>query len=90
MACAALLAAYLLNNVALLSFASLIEKRGLPLGDERSLRFTSGLTEGTESVVAYAAICLLPARAATIAWVFSAMVLVTVGQRVLLAVRTLG
>jgi len=41
-ACAALLAAYLLNNVALLSFASLIEKRGLPLGDERSLRFPRG------------------------------------------------
>ncbi len=88
-ACAALLAAYLLNNVALLSFASLIEKRGLPLGDERSLRFTSGLTEGTETVIAYAAICLFPAQAATIAWVFSAMVLVTVGQRVALAVRTL-
>lgn len=89
-ACAALLAAHLLNNVALLSFASLIEKRGLPLGDERSLRFTSGLTEGTETVIAYAAICLLPAHAATIAWVFSAMVLVTVGQRVALAVRVLG
>ncbi len=86
-ACAALLAAYLLNNIALLSFASLIEKRGLPLGDERSLRFTPGLTEGTETVIAYAAICLLPAHAATIAWVFSAMVLVTVGQRVALAVR---
>jgi len=54
---AALLAANLLNNVALLSFASLIEKRGLPLGDERSLRFTAGLTEGTETVIAYAAIC---------------------------------
>ncbi len=88
-ACAALLAAYLLNNVALLSFASLIEKRGLPLGDERSLRFTSGLTEGTETVIAYSAICLFPAQAATIAWVFSAMVLVTVGQRVALAVRVL-
>jgi len=88
-ACAALLAAYLLNNVALLSFASLIEKRGLPLGDEHSLRFTAGLTEGTETVIAYAAICLLPAHAATIAWVFSAMVLVTVGQRVARAVRTL-
>ena len=48
-ACAALLAAYLLNNAALLSFASLIEKRGLPLGDERSLRFTSGLTEDGSS-----------------------------------------
>jgi len=89
-ACAALLAAYLLNNVALLSFASLIEKRGLPLGDERSLRFTSGLTEGTETVITYAVICLLPAHAATIAWVFTAMVLVTVGQRVALAVRVLN
>ena len=46
-ACAALLAAYLLNNVALLSFASLVEKRRLEYGDERSLRFTPALTEGT-------------------------------------------
>jgi len=85
-----LLATYLLNNVALLSFASLIEKRGLDLGDERSLRFTAGLTEGTETIVAYALICLLPAHAGTIAWVFAAMVLVTVAQRVRLAVVTLG
>lgn len=84
-----LLAAYLLNNVALLSFASLIEKRGLPLGDERSLRFTAGLTEGTETVLAYAAICLLPDHAATIAWIFAAMVMITVGQRIALATRTL-
>lgn len=89
-ACAVLLAAYLLNNVALLSFASLIEKRGMDLGDERSLRFTAGLTEGTETVIAYVAICLLPEHAGTIAWVFAAMVLFTVGQRVALAVRMLG
>ncbi len=89
-AVAALLAAYLLNNVALLTFASLIEKRGLPSSDEHSLRLTPGLTEGTETVIAYTAICLLPAHAATIAWVFSAMVLFTVGQRVALAVRVLG
>lgn len=89
-ACAALLAAYLLNNVALLSFASLIEKRGLPLGDERSLRFTAGLTEGTETVLAYTAICLLPMQAETIAWIFTALVLITVGQRVALAARTLN
>ncbi len=84
-----LLAAYLLNNVALLSFASLIEKRGLGLGDERSLRFTSGLAEGTETVLAYGAICLLPAHAATIAWIYSAMVIITVIQRVGVAIRTL-
>ncbi len=89
-ACTVLLAAYLLNNVALLSFASLIEKRRLTLGDERSLRFTAGLAEGTETAIAYVAICLLPAHAGTIAWVFATMVMVTVGQRVALAVRTLS
>ncbi len=89
LAATVLLAAYLLNNIALLSFASLIEKRGLDLGDERSLRFTAGLTEGTETILAYAAICLLPAHAATIVWIFAALVMITVGQRVALAVRTL-
>ena len=89
-ACAALLAAYLLNNVALLSFASLVEKRRLPHGDKRSLRFTAGLTEGTETIVAYSAICIVPAHAATIAWIFAAMVLFTVGQRVDLARRVLS
>lgn len=89
-ACCALLVAYLLNNVALLSFASLVEKRGLAYGDERSLRFTTGLTEGSETIVAYSLICLVPAHAGTIAWVFCAMVLVTVAQRVALARQVLS
>ncbi|GAC1573544.1 MAG: CDP-alcohol phosphatidyltransferase family protein [Candidatus Dormibacteria bacterium] len=88
-AASALLVAYLLNNVALLSFAALIEKRRLGLGDERSLRFTAGLTEGTETIAAYIALCLLPRSATTILWLFTALVLVTVGQRVRLAVLTL-
>jgi phosphatidylglycerophosphate synthase len=88
-ACTALLAAYLLNNVALLSFAALVEKRRLDFGDERSLRFTPGLTEGTETILAYVVFCLVPSRAEIVAWVFAAMVLFTVGQRVQLAVRTL-
>jgi len=89
-ACSALLAAYLLNNVALLSFASLVEKRRLAFGDERSLRFTPGLTEGTETILAYVAFCLVPGSADTVAWVFAGMVLFTVGQRIRLADRTLG
>ncbi|MDQ3066833.1 MAG: CDP-alcohol phosphatidyltransferase family protein [Actinomycetota bacterium] len=88
-ACTVLLAAYLLNNVALLSFGSLVEKRRLPFGDERSLRFTSGLTEGAETIVAYAVICVIPGQAAVIAWVFAAMVLFTVAQRLVLARRVL-
>ncbi len=89
-ACCALLAAYLLNNVALLSFASLVEKRGLDLGDERSLRFTPALTEGTETIVVYCLFCLLPDRAELTAWIFTAMVLVSVAQRIDLARRTLS
>ncbi len=90
LACCALLAAYLLNNVALLSFASLVEKRRLDLGDERSLRFTPALTEGTETIIVYCALCLLPGEAQLIAWVFTAMVLVSVAQRLDLARRVLG
>lgn len=89
-ACTALLAAYLLNNVALLSFASLVEKRRLAYGDERSLRFTTGLTEGAETIIAYSAFCVIPGHAAAVAWVFSGMVLITVGQRVALARRVLS
>lgn len=88
-ACVFLLAVYLLNNVALLSFASLVEKRSLDFGDERSLRFTGGLAEGTETVIAYAAICIWPAEAALIAWIFAGMVAVTVAQRLIVSVRVL-
>ena len=88
-ACAALLAAYLLNNVAQLSFASLVEKRRLGFGDERSLRLTPGLTEGTETILAYAAFCLFPGDARWVAWIFTAMVLFTVGQRLVMARRVL-
>lgn len=88
-AASALLASYLLNNVALLSFSSLIERRGLALGDERSLRFTTGLTEGTETIACYALVCLVPEHAGSIFWVFTGLVLITVSQRLALAIRTL-
>lgn len=89
LAACALLASYLLNNVALLSFSSLIERRRIALGDERSLRFTTGLTEGTETIACYVVVCLVPEHAGSIFWVFAGLVMVTVGQRVALAVRTL-
>ena len=61
----------------------------MTLGDERSLRFTAGLAEGTETIAAYVLICLLPAHAEIIVWAFAAIVGVTVLQRVRLAVATL-
>lgn len=89
-AATALLAAYLLNNVALLGYASLAEKARHERVDERTLRLTPGLTEGTETILAYCAICLLPGHAATVAWVFTGLVLVTVLQRVRQAVEVFG
>jgi phosphatidylglycerophosphate synthase len=90
LACVALLATYLVNNVALLSFSSVIERRRLPFGDERSLRLLPGLAEGTETIVVYILFCLLPADSAVIAWAFAGIVAVTAGQRVQQAVTTLN
>jgi hypothetical protein len=72
------------------SRSSLVEKRRLAFGDERSLRLTPGLTEGTETIAAYVLLCLVPQHAAVVVWVFTGMVLITVGQRLALARRALG
>lgn len=68
---------------------SLVEKRRRACGDERSLRLTPGLTEGAETVLAYVAFCLLPAHAEVVEWIYAAMVLLTVGQRIRMAARAL-
>ncbi|HET9073559.1 MAG TPA: CDP-alcohol phosphatidyltransferase family protein [Solirubrobacteraceae bacterium] len=90
LACVTLLAAYLVNNVVLLGFSSMVERLGLELGDERSLRFTTGLAEGAETIVVYTLFCLLPGASTTIAWAFAGLVALTALQRVLAAVSVLG
>lgn len=90
LACVALLATYLVNNVVLLSFSSVVERLHLPLGDERSLRLTTGLAEGGETIVAYALFCLFPRSATEIAWVFAAVVALTAIQRVAQAIQVLS
>ncbi|MDQ6729690.1 MAG: CDP-alcohol phosphatidyltransferase family protein [Actinomycetota bacterium] len=82
LACVVLLAAYLINNVALLAFSSVIERLGLTLGDERSLRLTTGLAEGGETIVVYVLFCVLPGSSTAIAWTFSGLVALTAVQRV--------
>jgi phosphatidylglycerophosphate synthase len=90
LACVVLLATYLVNNVALLSFSSMVERLRLEFGDERSLRFTTGLAEGAETIVAYVLFCALPSASQTIAWCFAGVVAVTAGQRVVRAVTVLS
>ena len=88
LACLVLLVAYYLSGTAFLALSPLLERRG-GQRDGRSLLFVGGLAEGTETVLAYVAFCLLPAHAETIAWVFAAMVGITALQRVGLGVVSL-
>lgn len=94
-ACLVLLATYYVSGTAFLALSSLLERRGHRLADlrvardGRSLRFVGGLAEGTETVVVYVFIGLIPDQAAFIAWVFAAAVAITAGQRVFLGVRLL-
>jgi phosphatidylglycerophosphate synthase len=95
LACVALLAAYYVSGTALLALSSLAERssqagRGRArLGDERSLRFTGGLAEGTETIVVYVLLFVLPGSAAVIAWAFTAAVAVTAVQRIAFGLRLL-
>lgn len=90
LACVVLLGAYYVSGTAFLAFSSLAERRRLAVGDERSLRFVGGLAEGFETILVYAAICVAPGHAASIAWAFAAVVGVTAMQRIVGAVRLLG
>lgn len=87
-ACLALLVTYYLSGAAFLLLAPHLQARGAR-GDGRSLFFVGGLADGTETVVAYVALCLAPAHAAIILWVFAAMVGLTAIQRTALGIRTL-
>lgn len=93
-ACAALLFAYYLNGSAFLAISGLAEKQArVVVVGERSLQFVRGLTEGTETITAHALFALLgavrPSAVPVAVWVFTAMVLVTVGQRVRFGWRVL-
>ncbi len=95
LACVALLAAYYVSGTAFLALSSLAERsaqagrRRIRLGDERSLRFTGGLAEGTETIAVYVLLFVLPGSAAVIAWGFTAAVAVTAIQRIAFGLRLL-
>lgn len=84
-----LLASFYVNGTTFLGYAVLAEKRGMETRarGEKSLYFTAGLLEGTETIVFFLILCLLPWVFAPLAWVFGALCFVTALSRVLLAVR---
>jgi phosphatidylglycerophosphate synthase len=82
-----LLLTFYVNGTTFLGFAILAEKRGMETSARgvKSLYFTGGLLEGTETIAFFVLLCLWPGAFAPLAWSFGAACLVTAGARVLLA-----
>ena len=89
-----LLCSFYVNGATFLGFAILAAKRGMQTRGrgEKSLYFTAGILEGTETIAIFVAFCLWPAQFALLAWGFGALCFVTAMARVMLARRifTLG
>lgn len=84
-----LLASFYVNGASFLGFAILAEKRGMQTQaqGEKSLYFSAGLLEGTETIAFFAILCLWPSGFALLAWVFGLLCFATGLARVLLARR---
>ncbi|ALG90988.1 MULTISPECIES: CDP-alcohol phosphatidyltransferase family protein [Actibacterium] len=82
-----LLASFYTNGASFLGFAILAEKRRMQTSARgvKSLYFTGGLLEGTETIAFFVALCLWPGGFAPLAWGFGALCFVTAVSRVLLA-----
>lgn len=82
-----LLTSFYVNGATFLGYAILAERRRMETRARgaKSLYFTGGLLEGTETIAFFVALCLLPGWFAPLAWGFGALCFVTAISRVLLA-----
>lgn len=82
-----LLVTFYINAATFLGYAVLAERRGLhsQRHGAKTLYFTGGLAEGTETIAVFAAMCLFPVAFPWLAWGFGALCLVTAVSRLLLA-----
>jgi phosphatidylglycerophosphate synthase len=89
---AVLLFSFYVNGASFLAYAAIAEKRKLTTAvrGPKSLFFTTGLAEATETIAVFAACCLIPLWFAEIAYAFAALTLYTALSRIVLAVRTFG
>ena len=92
LAAAALIASFYVNGASFLAYAVLAERCGLSseTRGEKSLYFTTGLAEATETIAVFCLMCLLPAWFPLLAYGFAALCAVTAAARVALAVRMFG
>lgn len=85
-----LLFSFYVNAATFLGYAVLAERQGMQTRSrgEKSLYFTAGLMEGTETILCFLILALWPGLFVPLAWTFGVLCLVTAGARVALAART--
>ncbi len=84
---AVLLLSFYVNGSSFLAYAVMAEKRKLQgqARGEKSLFFTTGLAEATETLIVFVAFCVFPAWFAVIAYGFAVVTFYTALSRVVLA-----
>jgi len=86
---AALLAGFCLTCASFLTFATIAAKRGLETEahGRKSFFYSTGLVEGTETIVFFLLMTALPAWFPALAWIFAALCVLTAVQRTALAMK---
>lgn len=81
---AVLLASFYFNGTSFLGYAILAEKRGLSTDRQgvKSLYFSNGLLEGTETIVFFVLLCLFPGSFPVLAWMFGLLCFLSGGLRI--------
>ena len=78
------------TGASFLAFAALAAKRGITTAARgtKSIYYLGGLTEGTETIALFVAICLFPDAFAWFAWIFGGLCWLTTAVRIFMAVET--
>lgn len=89
---ATLLAAFIGTGSSFLAFATIAAKRGMSSSDypDKSFYFLGGLTEATETLAFFAAMCVWPQHFSTLAWVFAGLCALTTAMRIGWGCKTFG
>lgn len=85
-----LLMSFYFNGASFLGFAILAEKRGLSTSaqGEKSLYYSNGLLEGTETICFFVALCLFPSLFSPLSYAFGALCFATAILRIYAAQKT--
>lgn len=78
------------QELAFLAYAVLAKERALaPTGAlQKGIYFLGGLTEGGETLLAFVLMCIFPSAFPVIAYVFSALCVLTTGTRIATGIKT--